>query len=48
MIPFNSTLPSEVRRLQIPAALCFAMTINKRKGQTFKAIVDLTNETFIQ
>ena len=46
-IPSNSTLPFEFRRLQFPVALCFAMTINKSQGQTFKAVgVDLTNERF--
>ena len=48
LIPSNSTLPFEFRRLQFPVALCFAMTINKSQGQTFKAIgVDLTNECFM-
>ena len=47
LIPSNSTLPFEFRRHQFPVALCFAMTINKSQGQTFKAIgVDLTNESF--
>ena len=43
----NSTLPFEFRWLQFPVVLCFAMTINKSQGQTFKAVgVDLTNESF--
>ena len=47
LIPSNSTLPFEYRRLQFPVALCFAMTINKSQGQTFKAVgVDLTNKSF--
>ena len=47
LIPTNSALPFEFRRLQFPVALCFAMTINKSQGQTFKAVgVDLTNESF--
>ena len=47
LIPSNSTLPFEFRRLQFPVALCFAMTTNKSQGQTFKAVgVDLTNESF--
>ena len=47
LIPSNSTLPFEFRRLQFPVALCFAMMINKSQGQTFKAVgVDLTNESF--
>ena len=46
-IPSNSVLPFEFRRLQFPIALCFAMTINKSQGQTFKAVgLDLTDETF--
>ena len=47
LIPSNSTWPFEFRHLQIPVALCFAMTINKSQGQTFKAVgVDLTKESF--
>ena len=46
LIPSNSSLSFEFRRLQFPVALCFAMTINKSQGQTFKALVDLTNESF--
>ena len=47
LIPSNSALPFEFRWLQFPVALCFAMTINKSQGQTFKAVgVDLTNESF--
>ena len=32
LIPSNSTLPFEFRRLQFPVALCFAMIINKSQG----------------
>ena len=47
LIPTNSALPFEFRRLQFPVVLCFAMTINNSQGQTFKAVgVDLTNESF--
>ena len=47
LIPSNLTLPFEFRRLQFPVVLCFAMTINKGQGHTFKAVgVDLTNESF--
>ena len=47
LIPTNSALPFEFRRLQFPVSLCFAMTINKSQGQTFKAVgVDLTDESF--
>ena len=33
LIPSNSTLPFEFRRLQFPVVLCFAMTINKAKAK---------------
>ena len=47
LIPSNSTLPFEFRRLQFPVTLCFAMTTNKSQGQTFKAVgIDLSNESF--
>jgi len=47
LIPSNSTLPFEFRRVQFPVSLCFAMTINKSQGQTFKAVgVDMTDESF--
>ena len=47
LIPSNSTLPFEFRCLRFPVVLCFAMTINKSQGQTFKAVgIDLTNESF--
>ena len=36
LIPSNSTLPFEFRRLQFPNALCFAMTINKAKAKLLK------------
>ena len=32
LIPSNSTLPFEFKRLQFPVMLCFAMTINKSQG----------------
>ena len=45
LVPSNSTFA--FRHLQFPVALCFAMTINKSQGQTFKAVgIDLTNEKF--
>lgn len=45
MIPTN--LPFEFKRLQFPVLMCFAMTINKSQGQTFKVIgVDLRSEVF--
>ena len=47
LIPSNSVLPFEFRRLQFSIALCFAMTINKSQDQTFKAVgLDLTDESF--
>ena len=47
LIPSNSTLPFEFRRVQFPISLCFAMTVNKSQGQTFKAVgVDMTDESF--
>ena len=47
LIPSNSTLPFEFRHVQFPVSLCFAMTINKSQGQTFKAVgVDMTDESF--
>ena len=47
LIPSNSVLPFEFRRLQFPITLCFAITINKSQGQTFKGVgLDLTDESF--
>ena len=47
LIPSNSVLPFESIRVQFPVSLCFAMTINKSQGQTFKAVgVDMTEESF--
>jgi len=44
LIPSNSKLPFEFRHVQFPVSLCFAMTINKSQGQTFKAVgVDMTD-----
>ena len=46
-IPLIPALPFEFRRLQFPISLCFAMTVNKSQGQTFKAVgIDLTDESF--
>ncbi|XP_024878028.1 ATP-dependent DNA helicase PIF1-like, partial [Temnothorax curvispinosus] len=47
-IPMVSTdLPFAFKRLQFPVRMCFAMTINKSQGQTFKVVgVDLRNEVF--
>ena len=47
IIPSNSTLPFEFRRVQFPVSLCFAMSINKSQGQTFKAVgIDMTDNSF--
>ena len=47
LIPGNSTLPFEFRLVQFPVSLCFAMTIKKSQGQTFKAVgVYMTDENF--
>ena len=47
LIPSNSVLPFEFRWLQFLIVLCFAMTINKSLGQTFKAVgLDLMDESF--
>ncbi|XP_042242583.1 uncharacterized protein LOC121879863 [Homarus americanus] len=47
LIPSDSELPFAFRRLQFPVRPCFAMSINKSQGQTFKTIdIDLTNPCF--
>jgi len=47
LIPSDSELPFQFRRLQFPCKPCFAMTINKAQGQTYKAIgVDLSVPCF--
>ena len=46
LIPSKSSLSFEFRRLQLPIALCFAMT-NTSQSQTFEAVgVNFTNESF--
>ena len=46
-MPSDTDLPFTFRRLQFPVRPCFAMSINKSQGQTFKAIgIDLTNPCF--
>ncbi|XP_071582310.1 ATP-dependent DNA helicase PIF6-like [Temnothorax nylanderi] len=46
MVPTD--LPFVFKRLQFPVRMCFAMTINKSQGQTFKVVgVDLRNEVFL-
>jgi ATP-dependent DNA helicase PIF1 len=40
-------VPFEMKRVQFPVRLCFAMTINKSQGQTFKKVgIDLTEPVF--
>jgi len=47
LIPSDSELPFQFRRLQFPCKPCFAMTINKAQGQTFAAIgIDLSVPCF--
>ena len=47
LIPSDSELPFQFRRLQFPVKPCFAMTINKSQVQSFKAIgVDLLSPCF--
>ena len=42
-----SDLPFQFKRLQFPIRLCYAMTINKAQGQTFKTVgLDLTTPVF--
>ena len=47
LIPSDSTLPFQFRRLQFPVSLCFAMMINKSQGQSLKAVgINLTSQCF--
>ena len=47
LVPTDSELPFQFRRLQFPVRPCFAMTVNKSQGQTFKAIgLDLSTASF--
>ena len=47
LIPSDSDLPFQFRRLQFPCKPCFAMTINKAQGQTLKVVgVDLSVHCF--
>ena len=47
LIPSDSELPFQFRRLQFPCKPCFSMSINKSQGQTFKAIgVDVSVPCF--
>ena len=38
LVPSDTELPFHFHCLQFPIILCFAMTVNKSQGQTFKAI----------
>ena len=47
LVPSDSELPFQFRRLQFPVKPCFAMTVNKSQSQTFKAVgVDLSSVCF--
>ena len=38
LAPSDTKLPFRMRRTQLPLAVCFAMTINKSKGQSLKRV----------
>ena len=47
LVPSDSEIPFQFRRLQFPVKPCFAFTINKAQGQTLKAIgIDLSSACF--
>ena len=47
LIPSDTGLPFEFKRLQFPVKVCFAMTINKAQGQTLAvAGLDLHEPSF--
>ena len=47
MIPTDVDLPFALKRLQFPVRLCFAMSVNKAQGQTFKTVgLDLISPCF--
>lgn len=42
-----SDMPFSFKRLQFPLKMCFALTVNKSQGQTFKTVgIDLTEKCF--
>ena len=47
LVPSESDLPFQFRRLQFSCKPCFAMTVHKAQGQTFKTVgVDLSSPCF--
>ena len=47
LIPSDSELPFQFRRVQFPVRPCFAMTINKSQGQTLQEVgIDLSTPCF--
>ena len=47
LVPNSTTLPCQIKRLQFPVKVAYAMTINKAQGQSLKRVgVDLTDNVF--
>ena len=47
LIPTDSELPFQFKRVQFPVRPCFAMTINKSQGQTLQEVgIDLSTSCF--
>ena len=43
LTPSDTDLPFQLRRVQFPIKLAYAMTINKRQGQSFDKVVIFPN-----